>query len=123
MINNKNINTEKLFSYGTLRYEAVQRSTFGRILQGSPDVLCGFKLSQLSIHDPHVRATSGEATHPILIVRDNHTDTIEGMVFDITLEELNLADRYEVADYKRINVTLLSSIRAWVYVSKFSEKR
>ena len=29
--------SERLFSYGTLRDEAVQRANFGRTLQGSPD--------------------------------------------------------------------------------------
>ena len=31
-------------------------------------------------------------------------------------EELAAADRYEVADYKRVAVTLASGLTAWVYV-------
>jgi hypothetical protein len=36
--------TEKLFSYGTLQYEAVQLDTFGRTLLGQKDVLLGYRL-------------------------------------------------------------------------------
>jgi hypothetical protein len=32
-------NVERLFSYGTLQDEAVQRATFGRTLRGTPDRL------------------------------------------------------------------------------------
>jgi gamma-glutamylcyclotransferase (GGCT)/AIG2-like uncharacterized protein YtfP len=108
---------EKLFSYGTLQYEAVQLSTFGRKLNGSPDVLCGYILSQLKINNPDVVAASGEAVHPILLPSGNKLDQIQGVVFDLSSKELELADQYEVADYKRISVTLFSGITAWVYVS------
>lgn len=37
--------TERLFSYGTLQQENVQIATFGRLLNGAPDALVGFKLS------------------------------------------------------------------------------
>lgn len=108
--------TEKLFSYGTLRYEAVQLSTFGRKLVGNPDTLSGYKLSQVTITDSNVIAVSGDDTHPILIATHNENDKVDGVVFDITAKELELADRYEVADYKRVGVTLCSGVFAWVYV-------
>jgi len=43
-------------------------------------------------------------------------DSVPGKVFAITGEELAAADRYEVADYKRISVRLASGREAWVYV-------
>ncbi len=109
---------EKLFSYGTLRYEAVQIETFGRKLQGSADVLTGYKLSQLTINDPHVVATSGDAVHPILVPSNDINDHVEGMVFEITSDELASADKYEVDEYQRVQVTLASGCSAWVYVAK-----
>jgi hypothetical protein len=39
-------------------------------------------------------------------------------VLQITPEELMNADRYEVAAYLRVGVTLRSGKRAWVYVDK-----
>ena len=109
--------SEKLFSYGTLQYESVQLSTFGRPLQGTHDILRGFQLSELKINNPDVVKTSGDAVHPILIHTGNETDTVKGMVFDITHEELQQADAYEVEEYKRVRVKLSSEVLAWVYVS------
>jgi hypothetical protein len=111
-------NTVNLFSYGTLRYENVQMQTFGRKLEGKDDVLPGYILKKLQITDPDVIAKSGEAVHSIIEFSGSLLDRIPGMVFKISPEELAHADRYEVADYKRIQVKLLSGTLAWVYVRK-----
>ena len=58
-----------VFSYGTLQQEDVQRSTFGRLLQGQRDDLLGFEPSLVRIEDPQVVATSGKTfcgTRPFL---------------------------------------------------------
>jgi hypothetical protein len=115
------MNTEKLFSYGTLQYEAVQLATFGRMLNGSKDQLPGFALSMLKITDPDVIAASGEAFHPIISYTGNSGNSVEGMVFDVSEQELRQADSYEVSDYKRIKVKLSSGISAWVYVNTVTE--
>jgi len=112
---------EKLFSYGTLRYETVQLSTFGRKLIGRDDTLCGYKLAPLKISDPDVIAISGEDTHQILVATNNKNDKVDGVVFDITSHELAQADQYEVTDYKRVGVTLHSGVFAWVYVNANDE--
>lgn len=114
---NNNDNTENLFSYGTLRYENVQVTTFGRKLIGSPDSLPGYFLKTVRITDLDVIAKSGEETHSIIHFSGNPEDQIPGMVFKISREELKQADKYEVDDYKRIKVKLLSGASAWVYVS------
>ena len=113
--------TEKLFSYGTLQYEAVQLANFGRKLKGNKDQLPGFELSMLEITDPDVIASSGETFHPIITYTGNSNHAVEGMVFDISEDELKRADSYEVSDYKRIKVTLSSGISAWVYVNTITE--
>jgi|SRR6185312_12513521 len=110
-------NTEFLFSYGTLQYETVQLSTFGRKLNGTPDTLIGYRLSQLQIKDPNVVALSGTETHPILTYTGNKEDKVSGTVFAITNKELELSDKYEVAEYKRIQVQLCSGLAAWVYIN------
>jgi len=115
------MNTEKLFSYGTLQYETVQLANFGRKLEGNKDQLSGFELSMLEITNPEVIATSGEAFHPIITYTGNSTNCVDGMVFDINEEELRRADSYEVSDYKRIKVKLSSGISAWVYVNTVTE--
>lgn len=109
--------TESLFSYGTLRYENVQLATFGRKLTGQGDSLPGYYLKKVQIVDPEVIAKSGEEIHSIIHFSGNPQDQIPGTVFRGSLAELERADKYEVADYKRIQVKLLSGGSAWVYVS------
>lgn len=116
-MNAENSYTEKLFSYGTLRYEPVQLKNFGRKLKGAQDSLKGFNLTLVEIKDPQVVAISGEASHPIINYTGNPSDQVDGIVFDITPEELQQADSYETADYQRVNVQLASGLTAWVYVS------
>ncbi len=109
--------TENLFSYGTLKYENVQLTTFGRKLIGKADNLPGYHLKTVQITDPKVIEKSGEEIHSIIHFSGNPEDQIPGVVFRISKEELEQADKYEVADYKRILVKLLSGESAWVYVS------
>lgn len=108
---------ENLFSYGTLQSESVQLSTFGRKLEGHPDFLVGYMLSFIKIEDEAVIASSGMAEHPIIKYTNNPNDTISGTVFTITKEELFQADKYEVGDYKRIEIVLRSGQKAWVFIS------
>lgn len=105
-----------LFSYGTLQLESVQRASFGRLLDGQPDAMPGYRTELLEITDPDVLQKSGAAVHPIVVPSGDPADKVEGMVFAITADELAAADRYEVSDYKRIEVTLQSGLSAWVYV-------
>jgi Gamma-glutamyl cyclotransferase, AIG2-like len=107
---------ELLFSYGTLQLESVQLSTFGRTLVGTADVLPGFEESMVKIEDADVVATSGKTHHPIVKFTGRDADSVAGTVFQITAEELQRADGYEVAAYRRVAVRLQSGVRAWVYV-------
>jgi gamma-glutamylcyclotransferase (GGCT)/AIG2-like uncharacterized protein YtfP len=106
----------RLFSYGTLQDPAVQLANFGRQLQGTADALPGYRVSMLAIGDPEVVATSGKSHHAIAEISGNSADEVAGMVFDITRTELAAADRYEVSDYTRVEVTLKSGLSAWAYV-------
>ncbi len=105
-----------LFSYGTLQLPRVQMDTFGRPLKGEADTLIGFRLERVEITDPAVLKSSGEAFHPIVVPSDDTSDTVSGTVFEITEQELARADHYEVEDYKRVEVALVSGRRAWLYV-------
>ncbi|MES3039627.1 MAG: gamma-glutamylcyclotransferase family protein [Pseudomonadota bacterium] len=108
--------SERLFSYGTLQLDAVQLSTFGRLLDGAADVLPGFEQAMVLIEDADVVATSGQTHHPILSFSSDPAHCVAGRVFRISPEELAQADRYEVAAYRRVSVTLASGLKAWVYV-------
>ncbi len=113
---NNHETSELLFSYGTLQLDTVQLATFGRRLTGVADALPGFAREMLKIEDAAVVATSGQTHHPIVRPTGRAEDAVDGMVFEITHEELLNADSYEVAAYKRIAVTLRSGKKAWVYV-------
>ena len=107
---------ELLFSYGTLQLEKVQIESFGRKLNGTEDVLKGYKLKQLQITDKTVLEKSEQAFHPIAITSNDPNDQIKGKIYEISTEELNQADLYEVSDYKRIKTTFASGKKGWVYI-------
>ena len=109
---------EYLFSYGTLRQQNVQLKNFGRLLDGAEDTLKKFILKDLEITDKVVLQVSDKKFHPILSYTGNEKDKVMGTVFRITSDELLKADRYEVDDYKRVEVTLESGIKSWAYVEK-----
>lgn len=110
-------NSEKLFSYGTLRQENVQISSFGRLLNGVSDKIRGYRLDQVEINDIDVISKSGKNVHDIMVFTGNDNDTIDGIVYDITKEELKIADNYEVDDYERKKMNTISGAEVWVYIA------
>ena len=108
--------TENLFSYGTLQTEAVQLATFGRRLEGKTDILAGYSLTMIQVQDQSFVAMSG-ATHRNIQFTGSESDLVEGTVFTVTQKELEQADAYEPADYKRALVQLRSGMKAWVYLN------
>jgi hypothetical protein len=107
-----------LFSYGTLQKEQVQLETFGRILTGETDILIGYQLKMLEITDPEVLRKSNQKYHPILEFSGNVGDEIEGVLFEVSDNEILQADEYEVDDYKRIETVFKSGKRGFIYVGK-----
>ncbi|WP_298792099.1 gamma-glutamylcyclotransferase family protein [uncultured Allomuricauda sp.] len=97
---------EYLFTYGTLKNEQVQHYIFHRTLEGQSDSLPGFKRLENVVYD----------RYPLVINTDNPNDTVEGVAYKVSLDELMQADVYETKAYKRIKMSLKSGISAWVYV-------
>ncbi len=108
--------TEFLFSYGTLQLEAVQMATFGRQLAGTSDALRGFELVLLKIEDQTVVEISGKAHHTMAKFTGRASDVVSGIVFAVTPDEIQNADKYEVAAVKRVEVVLQSGVHAWAFV-------
>lgn len=109
--------TEYLFAYGTLQTEAVQLATFGRRLAGRGDALDGYGLAMIEIEDWDFVAVSGTAHHRNLQFTGLASDSVAGTAFAVSRKELELADAYEPAGYKRVQVQLRSGVKAWVYVN------
>ena len=107
-----------LFSYGTLQKEKVQIETFGRLLYGEKDSLQKYQIKMLEITDPEVLALSGEKYHPIIDYSGNPKHYVEGTLFELTEQELLNADKYEVDDYKRVEVIFQSNKKGFIYVKK-----
>ncbi len=105
-----------LFAYGTLQQREVQLATYGRLLEGKSDSLSGFRLEPLVISDAEVVRLSGKAVHQIARATGDPNDRIPGVLFRISRDELAASDAYEVDAYARIEVTLDSGERAFVYV-------
>ena len=85
----------------------LQQRVWGRITDGLPDMLKGYKRSRIEI--------KGEV-YP-LIISDSNSRVI-GSIIEITERELKKADEYETDAYRREKVTLESGISAWVYVNR-----
>jgi gamma-glutamylcyclotransferase (GGCT)/AIG2-like uncharacterized protein YtfP len=108
---------EYLFTYGTLQLEQVQLSTFGRKLEGKADALIGYRLVMIKIRDEDFVAKSGTADHRNLQFTGNASDLVEGIVFEVTMKELEQSDAYEPDGYQRVLVQLKSGSSAWIYLS------
>lgn len=96
--------TERLFVYGTLQIPTVQQVVFGRSILGMPDTLPGFRKSEIEL---------GLHRYPIA-VRDADSQ-INGLLLELTADELARGDEYETKAYDRVRVKLKSGIEAWVY--------
>ena len=58
-------------------------------------------MAYLEIKDEMVLERSRQNKHPIAIKSENESDFISGTVLEVSLEELQKADDYEVSDYIR----------------------
>ncbi len=103
------------FSYGTIQQENVQRRLYGRSLEGSKDYLPGFRIILVENKDHRSRSRGEEQMHKLAVASGNSGDLVEGTVFELTDEELDLTDRYEPDGYTRVRVRLQSGKEAWTY--------
>jgi hypothetical protein len=85
----------------------VQRSAFGRLLEGAHDELVGWQL---------VPASTGGSVHAN-VIRSDAASRVTGAAFFVTDAELAAADAYEKPDdYVRVAVRLASGREGWAYV-------
>jgi gamma-glutamylcyclotransferase (GGCT)/AIG2-like uncharacterized protein YtfP len=105
---------EKLFAYGSLQNEDVQKDLFGRILEGTSDKLIGYIIKKIQIEEEF-----GLVYYPIIAETRDSADTIYGMAYTITAQELHQSDLYEGLHYKRVEVQLQSNQTAWAYSAAF----
>ena len=109
---------ESLFTYGTLQLEDVQLATFGRRLEGRRDLLVGYRLVMIKIGDEDFVAKSGTADQRNLQFTGDASDLVDGIVFALTMKELEQSDAYEPESYERVLVQCRSGLSAWVYLRR-----
>lgn len=95
----------------------MQLDTFGRLLDGDDDALPGYTVDYAEIEDTRVVDLSGLSVHPVVRETGNPLDKVVGRALRVTEDELDAADEYEVALYRRVSAVLASGRTAWVYVS------
>lgn len=98
---------EFLFTYGTLQDERLHHAIFQKKMEGSADILQGYRISE----------AKANGIYPMAEHTGNEEDVVEGIVYRIGEEHLKGADEYEGDLYERISITLLSGKKAWVYIT------
>jgi gamma-glutamylcyclotransferase (GGCT)/AIG2-like uncharacterized protein YtfP len=101
---------EKLFAYGSLQNEDLQKDLFGRIIEGTPETLIGYVVKEIQIEEEF-----GLVHYPIIVETHKPEDTINGIVYTISPQELRQTDLYEGLHYRRVEVHLESNQKAWAY--------
>jgi len=84
----------------------VRRRVFGRAIEATADALDGYELGEIQIGGRRYRA-----------LRPGGSARVEGDVCRLTDQDLARADVYETTAYARIEVTLVSGRRAFVYIA------
>ena len=100
-----------LFVYGTLTIGETLKNILDRDVSGTPATLDGYDGSKMVI----IESESYPAAEK------NIECSIQGLLIEITSEELQKLDVYETDVYKRKEVELTSGKKAWVYLNKNSD--
>jgi gamma-glutamylcyclotransferase (GGCT)/AIG2-like uncharacterized protein YtfP len=107
-----------IFSYGSLQQEAVQVSTYGRVLRGDSDELIGWVRTLIKVPGWHKAAAAGVSHYANVERSPESGGRVAGTVFELTDAELAATDAYERdSEYRRAVAVLASGRSAWVYVS------
>ena len=100
-----------LFVYGTLTTSETLKNVIGRDVPGKPTTLDGY--------DGSKTVTIENESYPA--AEKNIECSIQGLLIEVTSEELEKLDVYETDAYKRKEVELTDGIKAWAYLNKNSD--
>ena len=84
-------------------------------MQGSTDVLKGYRLQEVEISDKAFLAKGEEKKQLTAVETNNEDDEVNGTALELTAAELELTDQYEPQGYRRVKVRLASGKEAWLY--------
>ena len=78
----------------------------------------GYRIDTVEITDPMVLEQSGGKCHPLSRFSCHARKSVARAAFAVSQIDLAAGDPYEVTDYHRVGVSLLSGLMTWVYVDK-----
>ena len=100
-----------LFVYGTLATGETLKNILSRDIPGIPATLDGYDGSKM--------VTIENESYPA--AEKNIECSIQGLLVEITPEELEKLDAWETDAYRRKEVELTNGIKAWIYLNKNSD--
>jgi len=100
-----------LFVYGTLIEDENRKNILKRSISGTPATLDGYDDSKKIIIENESYTAAEKRSAGV----------INGLLIEITSEELEELDAYETDAYKRREVELTNGKKAWTYINKNSE--
>lgn len=90
-----------------LQFPKVQQASFGRLLKCTRMRLFGYKSEKVGIKDKGVIQLSEQKHHPIAIISTSSTDFVDGILFEITIQDWNNLKSMKLMTTKE----LLSNLR------------
>ena len=100
-----------LFVYGTLITDETRKDVLGRDVSGVPATLDGY--------DGSKTVTIEKESYPAAEKKKKHS--IQGLLIEVTPEELEKLDAWETDAYRRKEIELTNGIKAWIYLNKNSD--
>lgn len=100
----------KIFSYGTLWKEDIQISTFGRTFDVDPDMdyISGWDIIRIKM----------DGVYYNVAVEGDVSCVVMGAIVNIPDDLIDLVDKYEGREYKRINIKTLTGTDSQIYVKR-----
>ena len=83
-------------------------------MNGTSDALPGYESTSIEITDEVFLAKGEQSVQ--LTATPTPDGKIDGTVFEVSSEELARSDKYEPTEYSRVEVTLDSGMKAWIYL-------
>lgn len=106
-----------IFYYGALDAKEASRESYGIEMNGTPDKLSGYKFKDLGLINVKDSDKNNLSDHRLVLKSKELNDKIEGIVFEITGEELMQSDKQSPSNSKRVLATTDLGTEVWVRVA------
>src|SRR5690606_4227550 len=103
------------FSVATLQLPRAPQSLHGTPPDRQPGARVRRRDPRVGTPHPAVSEAGGSDVHPGIVATGEPSDGVDGIVFEVTPEQLAVIDRYEEVAYRRIEVRLESGRTAFCY--------